>query len=145
MRKKSLSLLLCLLLLLPALTCSAASYTVTEDQLRTLESNLTRLQQINETLLLDSSQSTKDLLTVQSELTQSRQQLDTLKGQLLSLQSEVKLTQQDLQKASASLDQANKSFELYAKEQKSKQAGLKAQNVFWMAVAAGMGYLYIKK
>lgn len=135
MRKRVVCLLLCCLLALsPVGFCSAATYQVTEQELATLESNLKRLQTINEMLTTNSSQSQIDLIKVSELLNQSQSELATLREQLQSSQSEVKLTRLDLQKANESLAQASKSFKAYEREQQSAQNSLKAQRTLWQII-----------
>ena len=121
------SLLLCLLVLLPAATCSASGmqepmYQITESELTMLETNLAQLRSINERLQVD--------LKVQSdEATLQRKELDELKKQLSDLK-QLSAKQED------SLTNANKLLAEYATEAKRERLRIKAQRNTWEAVAA---------
>ena len=129
--------LLCLLVLLPAATSSASeTYTVTEAELRQLESNLTRLQQINDSLTQALGEQRNKAVDLQTALTEAERQLTEARRRQTALQAELD-NLKDLSKMQAeSLEKANKSFEMFAKEEKARRVRIKAQRNAWEAVAA---------
>ena len=126
--------LLCLLVLLPAATSSASetpqeAYTVTAAELRQLEGNLTRLQQINDSLTQALGAQKNKAVDLQIALTEARRRQTALQAELDNLK--------DLSKMQAeSLEKANKSFEMFAAEEKARRVRIKAQRNAWEAVAA---------
>lgn len=129
--------LLCLLVLLPAATSSASeTYTITEAELRQLESNLTRLQQINDSLTQALGEQRNKAVDLQTALTEAQEQLTEARRRQTALQVEL-ANLKDLSKMQAeSLEKANKSFEMFAKEEKARRVRIKAQRNAWEAVAA---------
>ena len=120
--------LLCLLVLLPAATSSASeTYTVTEAELRQLESNLTRLQQINDSLTQALGEQRNKAVDLQTALTEAERQLTEARRRQTALQAELD-NLKDLSKMQAeSLEKANKSFEMFAKEEKARRVRIKTQ------------------
>ena len=132
--------LLCLLVLLPAATSSAsetpATYQITAAELRQLESNLTRLQQINDSLTQALGEQRNKAVDLQTALTEAQKQLTEARRRQTALQAEL-ANLKDLSKMQAeSLEKANKSFEMFAKEEKARRVRIKAQRNAWEAVAA---------
>ena len=129
--------LLCLLVLLPAATSSASeTYTITEAELRQLESNLTRLQQINDSLTQALGEQRNKAVDLQTALTEAQEQLTEARRRQTALQVEL-ANLKDLSKMQAeSLEKANKSFETFAAEEKARRVRIKAQRNAWEAVAA---------
>lgn len=135
--KKSLSLLLCCLLLLLPITVSAAE--ITNDELLKLEQTFSELRNINNVLMQDSTQSQKDLIKALSLLRESQTELKKLQEQLIVLRAESQAAKEDLKKASDSLKEANQSFDQYAKEMKAKQNRLTWQrNIAIVGVFAAL-------
>ena len=132
--------LLCLLVLLPAATSSAsetpATYQITAAELRQLESNLTRLQQINDSLTQALGEQRNKAVDLQTALTEAQKQLTEARRRQTALQVEL-ANLKDLSKMQAeSLEKANKSFETFAAEEKARRVRIKAQRNAWEAVAA---------
>ena len=129
--------LLCLLVLLPAATSSASeTYTITEAELRQLESNLTRLQQINDSLRQTCGQQQNRLVDLATALNRAEQQLATAQRQQTALQLQIQTLQDRSTKQEQLLNEANKSFEMFAKEEKARRVRIKSQRNAWEAVAA---------
>lgn len=128
--------LLCLLVLLPAATSSASeTYTITEAELRQLESNLTRLQQINDSLTQALGEQRNKAVDLQTALTEAQEQLTEARWRQTALQVEL-ANLKDLSKMQAeSLEKANKSFETFAAEEKARRVRIKAQRNTWVAAA----------
>ena len=131
--------LLCLLVLLPAATSSASgtpAYQVTAAELQRLDDNLTRLKQINEELRQASGQQKNQNEDLQTALTEAQEQLTEACRRQTALQVEL-ANLKDLSKMQAeSLEKANKSFEMFANEEKARRVRIKAQRNAWEAVAA---------
>lgn len=132
--------LLCLLVLLPAATSSASetpeTYQVTAAELQRLDDNLTRLKQINEELRQASGQQKNQIVDLQTALTQAQQQLTEARRQQTALQLQIQTLQDRSTKQEQLLNEANKSFEMFAKEEKARRVRIKAQRNAWEAVAA---------
>ena len=118
--------LLFLLALSP--TCYGATYTITEEQLTTLESNLNRLENLNSELTVNSEQSAKDLVKALFEL-------KLLKEQLKALQTETQTAQSELKKANESLANLNQSFRTLEKQNKR----LQNETALWKIIAGIVG------
>lgn len=130
---KNLKMPLCGLLLVSALfcwapTCSAAeTYQVTEAQLTTLEQTFSQLKQKQ--------------IEQEALLTLQKNQIETLKKQLMESQTAMNSSQESLTALNSSLTAANESLAKYAEEQKRAQDRLKQQRSIWAAVAAmAIGY-----
>lgn len=132
--------LLCLLVLLPSATSSAsetpATYQITAAELQQLEGNLTRLQQINDSLTQELGAQKNKAVDLQTALTEAQEQLTEARWRQTALQVEL-ANLKDLSKMQAeSLEKANKSFETFAAEEKARRVRIKAQRNAWEAVAA---------
>ena len=121
-----LSLLFCLWLFSAPATCSASEpmYQITEEELTSLESNLSRLSSINTKLQLESKKQLEQVALLQSQVAQ--------------LKSQLALLQEASQKQEDSLTNANKLLEEYAIAEKNKRLRIKAQRntYFTLMVAA---------
>lgn len=127
---KTISLLLCLLLVLPSVGFCGVTYQITEQQIQALEQNLNKLESINKTLMLNSDESRVDLLKALSELKSLKEQLK------LSL-NETTAARQDLLKANQSLEQVNQSLRTLEQQEKK----LKRNNVI-LQLVAGIAITY---
>ena len=132
----------CLSLLLCALPCYAAPlldtstgpekmYTLSEQELTTLEQNSNELARINEELRRTCNGQQIKAAELQVKLTKAEELSKTLQRQLTDLQA--KSTRQE-----ALLTQANESLKESAKEEKRTRLRVKAQRNTWEAVAAGL-------
>ena len=111
-------------------------YQVTAAELQQLEGNLTRLQQINDSLTQAFGEQRNKAVDLQTALIEAERQLTKAKEQQTELQAELD-NLKDLSKMQAeSLEKANKSFEMFAKEEKARRVRIKAQRNAWEAVAA---------
>ena len=136
---------LALLLLLYCGSSSAATYQVTEQEIRQLESNSQRLSEINAILQLGSTESQKTLLKVSAELKQSQAELQMLKQELAKLQDSLQIAKSLSQSQQDLLTQTNESFRKYSQEQKKNQSRLKTERTLWQVVAAvAAGFAVIK-
>ena len=130
--------LLCLLVLLPAATSSASetpAYQVTAAELRQLESNLTRLQQINDSLTQALGEQRNKAVDLQTALTEAQKQLTEARRRQTALQAELTSLKSLSKMQAESLEKANKSFETFAKEEKARRLRIKAQRNTWVAAA----------
>ena len=132
--------LLCLLALLPAATSSAsempATYQITAAELTELQDNLSRLQLINDSLRQTCGQQQNRLVDLATALNRAEQQLATAQRQQTALQLQIQTLQDRSTKQEQLLNEANKSFEMFAKEEKARRVRIKAQRNAWEAVAA---------
>ena len=132
--------LLCLLVLLPAATSSAsetpATYQITAAELTELQDNLNRLQLINDSLRQTCGQQQNRLVDLATALNRAEQQLATAQRQQTALQLQIQTLQDRSTKQEQLLNEANKSFEMFAKEEKARRVRIKAQRNAWEAVAA---------
>ncbi|MDY6290569.1 MAG: hypothetical protein SPL86_03705 [Succiniclasticum sp.] len=106
-------------------------YTITEQELTTLEINLAKLSAINSKLQMESK-------TQNKQLTQLQEQLRLLQSQLTALR-------QESEKQQALLTAANKSLEEYATEAKRERLRIKAQRNFWECFAAAAAIVAVTK
>ncbi len=114
--------LLCLFLwwlFSPQATVQAAgTYTITEQELNQLDSNLTKLEQISQ--------------TQQQELGRLKTTLETSKQELTMLKNQLNISKEQLAQAQNSLDKANQLLKQYADEEKRTRLRIKAQRNFWI-------------
>lgn len=129
MAKKLLAALLLSLLLSLPLSASAAEITAAE--LDRLETNLTRLEQINLQSQEELKRLRKRLAASQEALAQAKQQSAELTRQL----NELKLSSRAQETL---LQTANKSLETYAKEQKRTQSRIRRQRSLAWCIAGGL-------
>lgn len=120
-----LSCLLCWWLLVASATCSASApeqvYTITETELETLESSLTRLRSINSKLQMESAQ--------------QLEQVKLLQAQVQLLQSQLATLQMQSQNQESLLTAANKSLAEYATEARRTRLRIKAQRNGWLVAS----------
>ena len=126
MRKSAWCLLLCLLLSFPQVSW-ASTYTITEEELTRLETNISELQRINNGLQKESSLQKKRMQELEMQLTEARTELQ--KARELSNQQENRLNELKTTsiRQEESLRIANASLEAYEKENNRTQKRLKAQ------------------
>jgi chromosome segregation ATPase len=104
-------------------TCGAeATYTITETQLITLESNLSELEQNNETLLSLLNGSETDLQIAKEQLSESAKEIEKLTAQLKALKAESERAQQSLEIANIELQNALTSVQQL--ENKKRRIGI---------------------
>lgn len=124
LKKVQLSLLLSLLLLFFGSGCAEAAYTVTDQQLTTLETNLQTLERNNE--------------KKQNLLAEQKAQLETAEKAL----SESRISNARTQK---SLAKANESLKALEQEAKRKIQIKTRQRNLWILISGGLLYAYISK
>lgn len=126
-----LALLFACCALQPGTCLASGTYTVTEQELTTLEDNLTKLEEINQ-------QSQTDLTMLKSQLAKSQQALQQAeeKSQLLEKQlTELKLASR---KQENLLQNANLSLQTYAAEEKATRLRIKAQRNAYAGLAVAL-------
>ena len=132
--------LLCLSLSFVPATASAsetpATYQITAAELTELQDNLSRLQLINDSLRQTCGQQQNRLVDLATALNRAEQQLATAQRQQTALQLQIQTLQDRSTKQEQLLNEANKSFEMFAKEEKARRVRIKAQRNAWEAVAA---------
>lgn len=139
----------CLSLLLCALPCYAAPspdtstvpvkmYTLSEQELATLEQNSNELARINEELRKTCNGQEVQLTTLQKQLTQAQELSLKLKSQIDSLTAQ-SAAQQNL------IKKTNESLQKFAKEEKRTRLRIKRQRNTWEAAAALLACVAIKK
>ena len=100
-------------------TCAASgTYTITEQELNQLQTNLDKLEQLSKT----QEQESKRLQAT----------LETSKQELTMLQSKLDTSTEQLKQAQNSLDNANQLLTKYADEEKRTRLRIKAQRNFWI-------------
>ena len=112
------------------------TYQITAAELRQLEGNLTRLQQINDSLRQTCGQQQNRLVDLATALNRAEQQLATAQRQQTALQLQIQTLQDRSTKQEQLLNEANESFRKYAADQKRTRVRIKAQRNAWEAVAA---------
>lgn len=139
----------CLSLLLLALPCYAAPspdtstvpgkmYTLSEQELATLEQNSNELAKINEQLRKTCNGQEIQLTTLRKQLTQAQELSLKLKSQIDSL------TAQSAEQRSL-IEKTNKLLQESAKEEKRTRLRIKRQRNAWEAAAALLACVAIKK
>lgn len=126
MRKSALCLLLCLLLSFPQVSW-ASTYTITEEELTRLETNITELQTINIRLQKESSQQKKRMEELETQLTEAQTELQKAREQSSLLGNQLKELERTSIRQEESLRIANESLAAYEKENNRTQKRLKAQ------------------
>ena len=96
------------------------TYTVTEQELEQLATNLDKLEQISVT-------QKRELGRLKDTLTKSQTELNQLKNQLST-------SKEQLKQAQTSLDKANQLLQQYANEEKRTRLRIKRQRNFWIAM-----------
>lgn len=131
-------LLSLLWLFVPHTSCEAAeTYTITAQELTTLEVELNRASKAIENSKVKSTELQQQLIKLQTALTEAKQQSATLREQLKA--STVTLTLQRTQ-----LQNANESLTALSKEMKQQQRNLERQRNIAYIIAAGMMYLAVR-
>ena len=141
MRKVVSFLLLFVLWLSPSVS-SASAYTITEAQLTQLESIFAELKTVNETLLLESNQSARELIEARKQLKRLQDELMRLKEQLAILKAESNQAQSDLVKINSELRMASESYKKSVSEANRKINSLEWQRGILAVVA---GFLAVRK
>jgi chromosome segregation ATPase len=123
-------------------TCGAeATYTITENQLITLESNLSELEQNNETLLSLLNGSETDLQIAKEQLSESAKEIEKLTAQLKALKAESEWAQQSLEIANIELQNALTSV----KQLEDKKRRIERQRNMWEVIAVILGGIAITR
>ena len=135
--RKAVSFLLLFVLWLPPSVSSASAYTITEVQLTQLESIFAELKTVNETLLLESNQSARELIEARKQLKELHSELTKLKEQLAMLKAESNQAQSDLVKINSELKLASESYKKSVSEANRKIKSLEWQRGI-LAVVAGL-------
>lgn len=139
----------CLSLLLLALPCYAAPspdtntapvkmYTLSEQELTTLEQNSNELAKINEQLQATCNGQEIQLTNLQKQLTQAQELSLKLKNQI------DRLTAQSTEQQSL-IEKTNKLLQKFAQEEKRTRLRLKRQRNTWEAAAALLACVAIQK
>ena len=139
--RKVTSVLVLLLLLSPSVS-SASAYSITEAQLTQLESIFADLKTVNETLLLESNQSARELIEARKQLKRLQDELTKLKEQLAMLKAESNQAQSDLVKINNELQLASESYKKSASEAQGKIKSLEWQRGILAVVA---GFLAVRR
>ena len=135
--RKAVSFLLLFVLLLSPSVSSASAYTITEAQLTQLESIFDELKTVNETLLLESNQSARELIEARKQLKELQSELTKLKEQLAILKAESNQAQSGLEKINSELKLASESYKKSVSEANRKIKSLEWQRGI-LAVVAGL-------
>ena len=133
--RKAISFLLLFVLWLSPSVSSASAYTITEAQLTQLENIFGELKTVNETLLLESNQSARELIEARKQLKLLQDELTKLKEQLAMLKAESNLAQSDLAKINSELQLASESYKKSVSEAKGKIKSLEWQRGILTVVA----------
>ena len=140
--QKAVSFLLLFVLWLSPSVSSASAYSITEVELTQLESIFGELKTVNETLLLESNQSAKELIEARKQLKELQNELTKLKEQLAMLKAESNQAQSSLAKANEELKLASESYKKFVSEAKGKIRSLEWQRGIIVMVA---GFLAVRR
>lgn len=121
--------------------CSA-TYEITEQELTTLETNLSELADYNARLRQLLTESATDLTiagseseTLRTELTEARRRLNELQAQLATLRSEAASANESLTRANAELTKAAQSLRESEAEHAKTEAALRNQRTGWQVLS----------
>ena len=130
---------LALLLALPVASyASEKTYQVTETELGELESNLTKLEKVNE-------EQKKNSETLKTELTASQTKLKKAETESVRLSEQLTGLKKTATEQETLLEKANQSLAEYAKEEKKEKEKLRLQRDLGWSVAILAAAAYIKK
>lgn len=132
-----LTFLLCLLAPVSAGSCSAR-YEVTEEQLTTLETNLTALQQDNERLRALLIESQTELTQARTQLKASQAECQTLSTQLMQLKETSTKARESLQTAQDATRSAQESLTKSEREHARAEERLRTQKTAWQIVSGSL-------
>ena len=128
--------------------CSQNTYTITEEQLTTLETQLIQLENNNNQLLILLDESSEDLKQakenslalemesrkLKSQLEKSQATIQMLQTQLTQLKNEINDTKNSLEIANRELENASISFKQYEQERARIEGRLTAQRTIWQVL-----------
>ena len=140
--RKAVSFLLLFVLLLSPSVSSASTYTITEAQLTQLERIFAELKTVNETLLLESNQSARELIEARKQLKRLQDELTKLKEQLAMLKAESNQAQSGLVKINSELQLASESYKKSVSAANQKIKSLEWQRGILAVVA---GFLAVRR
>lgn len=140
--RKAVSFLLLFVLWLSPSVSSASAYSITEVELTQLESIFAELKTVNETLLLESNQSARELIEARKQLKLLLEELTKLKEQLAMLKAESNQAQSDLEKINSELRLASESYKKSVSEARGKIKSLEWQRGILAVVA---GFLAVRR
>ena len=140
--RKAVSFLLLFVLWLSPSVSSASAYSITEVELTQLESIFAELKTVNETLLLESNQSARELIEARKQLKRLQDELTKLKEQLAMLKAESNQAQSSLAKANEELKLVSESYKKSVSEAKGKIRSLEWQRGILVVVA---GFLAVRR
>ena len=140
--RKAVSFLLLFVLWLSPSVSLASAYSITEVELTQLESIFAELKTVNETLLLESNQSARELIEARKQLKQLQDELTKLKEQLAMLKAESNQAQSDLVKINSELQLASESYKKSVSEANRKIKSLEWQRGILAVVA---GFLAVRR
>lgn len=109
-------------------------YTVTADQLSTLERELNALKANNDELSQLLTQSNVDLTQAREALQRSKGELETLKQRLIALSAEAVTVRESLQTANEELRLASESLKKSEADRQRVEGRLRTQRNIWEAL-----------
>ena len=113
-------------------TCYAnQTYTISENELQTLETNLATLEMHNETLKAILTTQDGELTEALTLLMKSQEELTRLKAELQKAKSETQSARKSLQTANAELKKAALYFKEYEAERDKTENRLRNQRNIW--------------
>ena len=140
--RKAVSFLLLVVLWLSPSVSSASAFSITEVELTQLESIFAELKTANETLLLESNQSARELIEARKQLKLLQDELTKLKEQLAMLKAESNQAQSSLVKINSELQLASESYKKSVSAANQKIKSLEWQRGILAVVA---GFLAVRK
>lgn len=135
---------LCCVFALPTGYCSQ-TYTITQEQLTTLETNLIQLKKNNSELQNLLNKSNQELMTASKQSEELNSQITKLKTQLMTSQTQIQTLTQQLQTLKTQSQQAQDSLTIASEElnkvsqslkiSEQEQNKLKKQRLLWQIIA----------
>lgn len=118
----------------PCVGICSPTYTVTADQLLTLERELNALRANNDELTRILNESDTDLTQAREALKRSRADLETLKQRLTALSAEAVTVRESLQTANDELRLASESLKKSEQDRQRAEGRLRTQRNIWEAL-----------
>lgn len=112
------------------------TYTISEAELMTLETNLATLEMHNATLKAILTTQGDELTEALNLLTKSQEELAKLKAELKACKNDLNLSQESLKIANEELQKASESFKAYEKERNRTENRLRNQRTIWEVLCA---------
>ena len=121
------------------------TYTITAEELATLEAHLSALETNNKTLSAILSESGEELTAALNALTQSQTELMKLKAELTQCKAEAESARNSLAIANDELQKASESFKASEAAHRRRENQLERQRLLWQIITVIVGGVAVAK